>query len=300
MSEDDGARASGLSDEVLRAVGEVLGRDGPPPDDADALAALGFDSLSYAEFGAVLSESRGIDLLDGGVGPIGTIAELVATVERAAAGPGDAGPLMPVRLGTRQRFAKRSLSGAFRRWFDLRIEGAELMPATGPVILCMNHESILDIPAVAVASTRPITFMAKRELFRHPTVGRAFGRMGAFSVDRELFDLRAIRIGLEVVRGGEVLGMYPEGTRKPGTLLPFLPGAPWLALVTGAALLPCAISGTERALPRGHRVPRRVPIGVTFLPPIEVEPIDDPVKRRTEAERLANELRDAIAPLLSY
>jgi 1-acyl-sn-glycerol-3-phosphate acyltransferase len=182
----------------------------------------------------------------------------------------------------------------------LEVEGADRMPADGPVVLCMNHESTLDIPAVAVASRRPITFMAKRELFRHAAVGRAFDRLGAFSVDRELFDLRAVRIGLEVIRRGEVLGMYPEGTRTPGTLLPFLAGAPWIALSTGSPLLPCAIAGTERALPRGRHVPRRIPIRVTFLEPIPVEPIDDPVKRRTEAERLAGDLHDAIEPLLTY
>jgi 1-acyl-sn-glycerol-3-phosphate acyltransferase len=97
-----------------------------------------------------------------------------------------------------------------------------------------------------------------------------------------------------------MLGMYPEGTRRPGRLLEFLPGAPWIALSTGAPLLPCAIGGTERALPRGRHVPKLVPIRVTFLPPIEVEPVDDPVKRRTEAERLASEAREAIRPHLTY
>jgi 1-acyl-sn-glycerol-3-phosphate acyltransferase len=94
--------------------------------------------------------------------------------------------------------------------------------------------------------------------------------------------------------------MYPEGTRMPGKLLEFLPGAPWIALSTGAPLLPCAIGGTERAMPRGRRTPRRVPIRVRFLPPVEVDPVDDPVKRRAEAERLAGELRSAIRPLLTY
>ena len=62
----------------------------------------------------------------------------------------------------------------------------------------------------------------------------------------------------------------------------------------------CAIAGTERALPRGRRIPKRAPIRVTFVEPIGVESIDDPVKRRAEAERLAGELREAIRPLLSY
>jgi len=290
----------GLRDEVAKAVADVLGRGGATPEPGVALATFGFDSLAYAELGAALSESRGIDLLDAGLIRIETLEDLKDAVEQAAAHPGAAGELVPLTFGTRQRFAKSTMSGLLRWWFDLEVVGAELMPSTGPVVLCMNHESILDIPAVAVGSTRPITFMAKRELFRSPAVSRAWGRLGAFSVDRDLFDLRAIRIGLEVVRRGEVLGMYPEGTRKPGTLLEFLSGAPWIALSTGAPLLPCAIAGTERALPRGKRMPRRIPIRVTFLPPVEVEPVDDPVKRRAEAERLAADLRESIRPLLSY
>ncbi len=300
MSEDAGDRSSDLRDAVLDSVGRVLGRNGGPPlADGDRLADVGFDSLSYAELAAALETSNGVDLLDAGLGPVGTVGDLVDVARRAASGPGAGGPLVPDGLGARQHLA-RSLSGLFGRLFDLTVAGADLVPEDGPVVLCMNHESMLDVPAVAVASPRPITFMAKRELFRVRAVGWGFQRMGAFSVDRDLFDLRAVRIGLDVVRRREILGMFPEGTRMPGQLLEFLPGAPWIALSTGAPLLPCAVAGTERALPRGSRVPRRVPITVTFLPPIEVDPVDEPVKRRAEAERLAQDLREAIRPHVSY
>jgi 1-acyl-sn-glycerol-3-phosphate acyltransferase len=293
-------RPSDVREAVIQAVDRVLGREAEPLTDDDTLAPLGFDSLAYAELAASLEASPGIDLLDAGVGRVATVGDLVRAAERATASPGAAGDLVPTHFGTRQHFARRTLGPVFRRWFSLEVAGVEHIPASGPVVLCMNHESSLDVPAVAVASPRPITFMAKRELFKLRAVGWAFERMGAFSVDRELFDLRAVRIGLDVVRRGEMLGMYPEGTRMPGTLLEFLPGAPWIALSTGAPLLPCAIAGTERALPRGRHLPRRVPIGVTFLPPVEVEPVEDPVKRRIAAERLAAELHQAIRPLLTY
>ena len=300
MTGVDRERPSDLRATVLEAVDRVLGREGEPLTDDDTLAPLGFDSLAYAELAASLAQAPGIDLLDAGVGRVATVGDLVRAAERATATPGAAGDLLPAGFATRQDFARRTLSRVFRRLFSLEVVGAEHIPATGPVVLCMNHESSLDIPAVAVASPRPITFMAKRELFKYRAVGWTFLRMGAFSVDREVFDLRAIRIGQGVVRRGEMLGMYPEGTRMPGTLLEFLPGAPWIALSTGAPLLPCAIAGTERALPRGRRLPRRVPIRVTFLPPVEVEPVDDPVKRRIAAERIAAELHQAVRPLLTY
>ncbi|HEY7282720.1 MAG TPA: lysophospholipid acyltransferase family protein [Actinomycetota bacterium] len=297
---DPPSAASDLHGAVLRVVGQVLGRDGHPPADTDALSEIGFDSLAYAELAAALEAASGIDLLDAGLGPVRTVGDLVAAAERAAADPGAGDPLVPPGLGGRQHLARSGLSGMFGRLFDLTVVGADLMPDAGPVVLCMNHESMLDVPAVAVASPRPITFMAKRELFRVRAVGWGFQRMGAFSVDRDLFDLRAVQIGLDVVRRGEVLGMFPEGTRTPGRLLEFLAGAPWIALSTGAPLLPCAIAGTERALPRGSRLPRRVPITVTFLPPIDVVPVDEPVKRRAEAERLASDVHDAIRPHVSY
>jgi len=290
----------GLHERVRSMVGELLGLDGPAAGDADLLADLGFDSLAYAELATLLAEREGIDLLDGGMTALRTVGDLCSMVDRAAARPGAAGELVPTGMGATQRVAKTVLSGLLRWWFDLSVLGVEHLPASGPVVLCMNHESMLDIPAVAVATPRPITFMAKRELFGNRRWARMIQRMGAFSVDRDLFDLRAIQVGLEVIRRGEVLGMYPEGTRTPRTLLPFLGGAPWVALATGSPLLPCGIAGTEEALPRGSRVPKRVPIRVTFAPPIEVEQIDDPVKRRAEAERLAGDLRVAIAPLVSY
>jgi 1-acyl-sn-glycerol-3-phosphate acyltransferase len=158
---------------------------------------------------------------------------------------------------------------------------------------------MLDIPVAAVASPRPITFMAKRELFRTRTGARVFRELGGFSVDRDAFDLRAVATALEVVRRREVLGMYPEGTRTPGTLLPFLPGASWIALHGGAPLLPAAIVGTDASMPPGSKVPRRVPVRVTFGRPIAVDPVDDPAKRRAEAIRLTTQLRDAIEGLLA-
>src|SRR6266508_6434222 len=290
----------GLHERVRAMVGELLGRDAPPPDDAEPLGEVGFDSLLYAELATLLEGREGIDLLDGGMAALRTVGDLIATVDRAAAHPGAAGELEPAGAGSGQRVVRSALSGLLRWWFDLSVHGIEHVPATGPAVLCMNHESMLDIPAATVATPRPITFMAKRELFRNPQFARLVRWMGAFSVDRDLFDLRAIRLGLAAVRRGEVLGMYPEGTRTPRTLLPFLAGAPWIALATGASLLPCGIAGTEEALPRGSRIPKRVPIRVTFAAPIEVEQIDDPVKRRAEADRLAGELREVIAPLVSY
>src|SRR4051794_17498950 len=181
MSEDNAASAPELREVVLRTLDQVPGRQGDPPDAADQLAGLGFDSLAYAELAAVLEVSSGVDLLDAGLGPVRTVGDLLDAADRASLHRGAGGEVMPIRLGSRQSLAKSSMSGLFRRWFHLKVTGMEHMPASGPVVLCMTHESSLDTPAVTVAGSRPITFMAKRELFRNPGVGWAFMRMGAFS-----------------------------------------------------------------------------------------------------------------------
>ncbi|GIU99611.1 MAG: 1-acyl-sn-glycerol-3-phosphate acyltransferase [Actinomycetota bacterium] len=210
--------------------------------------------------------------------------------------PGGRGGL-PRAVGRLQGFADLLGGWALRWWLDLRVEGAEHVPARGAAIVAMNHESALDIPVAAVACPRRITFMAKRELFRGPFTSWALERLGGFRVERERYDLRAVRIALEVLRRGEVLGMYPEGTRAPGELLPFLPGSAWLALRTGAPLVPTAILGTERAADATR--PRRVRVQVRFGEPIRVAPVREPGERRRRAEALTRELRARIEGLLA-
>ena len=89
--------------------------------------------------------------------------------------------------------------------------------------------------------------------------------------------------------------MYPEGTRTPGTLLPFLNGAAWVALKSGASLVPVAFSGTGAAMPKGARFFKRVPITIELAPAIPVEREDDPRLRRERARELTEQVRSAVA-----
>jgi 1-acyl-sn-glycerol-3-phosphate acyltransferase len=261
------------------------------------LSDVGFDSIACAEFAAAVQERFGLDLADGEVTAVTTAGQLAEVVGGAAAA-GLRDPDVPVGLGRFQGVAKRVVSGAMQWWFELEVMEAEHMPSAGPVVMCMNHESALDIPVAVAASPRPITFMAKKELFRSPGTARFVHELGGFSVERGAYDLRAVEIALGVLARGQVLGMYPEGTRTPGVLLPFLPGAAWVALKTGAPLLPVAIQGTEAAMPPHRRVPRRVPIRASFGEPIAVDRVDDAAVRRKEALRLTGELRARVAGML--
>lgn len=252
------------------------------------LRELGIDSLGWAELAAAIQGEWGVDLAGLQVGPETRLGEVLRAVEGSDGPP--AGPRP--RLGRLQGTADVLGGRALRWWFRLQVEGAEHVPVAGPAVLAMNHESALDIPIIVTACPRRITFMAKRELYKNVFVSWALRQLGGFSVDRARFDLRAIDAALEAIGSGLIVGMYPEGTRSPGRLEPFLPGAGWLAVRTGAPLVPCSISGTDRA--RAATRPGRVRVRVRFHAPIRVEPQTDPGSRRRMAEELTRRLRREI------
>lgn len=129
--------------------------------------------------------------------------------------------------------------------FDLKVEGTEKLPKEGPVIVCANHISWWDPPLVGIILDRPVHFMAKKELFKYPVFGYLLRKLNAFPVDRQGVDIAAIRKGLSILEKGDVIGIFPEGTRqKTGESLGVAhPGAALLALRTKAPVFPIAIRG---------------------------------------------------------
>ncbi|MDP2857961.1 MAG: lysophospholipid acyltransferase family protein [Bacillota bacterium] len=108
----------------------------------------------------------------------------------------------------------RGLAGiVVRIIFDYRVEGSGKVPERGPLVLASNHANGWDPLLIACAIRRPISFMAKIELFRQPILGWLMPRIKAFPVKRSVTDRQAIRRGLELLRQGEALGIFPEGTR---------------------------------------------------------------------------------------
>jgi 1-acyl-sn-glycerol-3-phosphate acyltransferase len=153
--------------------------------------------------------------------------------------------------------------------FRLEGHGREHVPATGPVLLVSNHSSLLDPPLIGGTCPRPLTFLAKAELFRIPLFGRFIAALHARPVRREGTDARALKDALRVLEEGRALLVFPEGTRGPeGVLREAKPGAGMLAALSGAPVVPVHISGTGRALPRGAVLPRPVKVVVRFGPPL--------------------------------
>ncbi len=190
----------------------------------------------------------------------------------------------PVVVGV--RIVGRALSRAVLR---LRVEGLQHVPRTGPVLLAGNHSGILDGPLVFFLSPRPSRLLTKSEVF----VGhwaRACGWLGLIPVHRGQADRSALQAGLACLAGGGVLGVFPEGTRGTGTLEQVADGLAYLALRSGAPIVPVAVHGTAAALPRGRSVPRfRTPVRVVFGAPLQLDLVGDPRARstvRSAAEQL--------------
>jgi 1-acyl-sn-glycerol-3-phosphate acyltransferase len=272
---------------ALALVQELAG-DGVRIEPGMRLVDAGLDSLAFVELAAAIERDLGVDLTSEDLDGSDRVEDVVRAVERAPTRVGQ--PALPRGIGGLQGPAEAVGGWALRWWFRLEVEGARNLPEDGPAVLAMNHESALDIPLVVAATPRRITFMAKKELFKNAFASWSLHTLGGFRVDRDRFDLAAVAAALEALERGDVLGMYPEGTRSPGELLPFLNGAAWLALRTGAPLVPCSISGTEHA----GRASSPVRVRIRFHEPIAVERSDDPAERRARAEQLTARLRAAI------
>jgi 1-acyl-sn-glycerol-3-phosphate acyltransferase len=286
-----------IEQQIEQLAADVLpsssGRLGP---DA-VLAELGFDSLACADLALAVEDRFGVRLADADVQEVRTLSDVAEAVAIRTHEPF----ALPRAFGRSVGTATAVVRPPLRWWFHLEITGTEHIPATGPVIIAPNHRSMWDIPMVVVACPRRVVFMAKQELYKNAVLRRMWLELGAFPVRREIADLRAIDNALEVLRAGWALGIYPEGTRSfTGEMLPFLKGAAWLALLTGAPIVPCGIRGTSRRTRRDEPRPRaRRPVRVVFGPPIGVSHEPDPLSRRFKAEDLTDEVLARITALIS-
>ncbi|EFG06415.1 1-acylglycerol-3-phosphate O-acyltransferase [Streptomyces clavuligerus] len=164
---------------------------------------------------------------------------------------------------------------AFRPW----VEGLENIPASGPAILASNHLSFSDSFFLPAVLDRKVTFVAKAEYFTSPGVkGRLtaafFKGVGQLPVDRSGgrgAAEAAIKAGIEVVQGGGLFGIYPEGTRSPdGRLYRGKPGGLGrVALATGAPVIPIAMIDTEKVQPPGKVVPKLLRPGIRIGKPLD-------------------------------
>lgn len=184
------------------------------------------------------------------------------------------------------RIVRGAWAGILRGPLRMQVEGAHNIPATGPAILAPNHRSLLDIPALAALTKRKVWFMGKEELFRSKAGNRIFTALGGFPVRRGKPDRRALNAALSFLAAGELVGVYPEGTRRPDARFEHLEdGVAYLALKTGAPIVPIALSGTEAVMPKGSKLPRPVKLRVLVGEPFTLGgPVTGIVSRRSVTE----------------
>ncbi len=157
------------------------------------------------------------------------------------------------------------------------ITGQDNIPRTGPVIVVANHTSLLDGFLLAGFWPRRITFLSAVYLFRLPVVGAFLRAMGAIPVQNEGSELAGMRAALRVLQKGGTLALFPEGhICQTDKLCPFQTGWAYLALKTGAPVVPVAIKGTESVLPLGAVFPRRGKIYMQIGAPWGLEKVRRP------------------------
>ena len=189
-------------------------------------------------------------------------------------------------------FLKPIAAALMRLFFRLERRGREHVPLTGALLLVSNHVSVLDPPLIGATAPRPLYFLAKEELFRVPLLGRLFHAVNARPVKRDGTDARALKSALRLLGEGKAILIFPEGTRGRGERLgESKPGAGMLAVMSGAAVVPVYISGTERALPRGRALPRLAKVRVAFGPPLHFKAAIGDARRESYREASAEMMR---------
>ena len=170
------------------------------------------------------------------------------------------------------------LKALFRPW----VRGMENIPNSGPVILASNHLSFSDSIFLPLQSRRPVVFLAKSEYFTGRGFKGALTRWffkatGQLPIDRSggRASEAALNTGLRVLAQGQVLGIYPEGTRSPdGRLFRGRTGIARMALESKVPVIPVAMIDTEKVQPIGRRLPRIRRIGIIVGEPLDFSRFD--------------------------
>jgi 1-acyl-sn-glycerol-3-phosphate acyltransferase len=174
--------------------------------------------------------------------------------------------------------SRHTLGPLSRVLFRAKVTGKDNVPLTGPVILASNHLSFIDSVFITLLAPREVSFLAKDSYFTGKGVKGALSRgffrgIGAIPVTRGAGQAAqaALDSGLELLREGKAFAIYPEGTRSlDGRLYRGRTGVAWLALTSGAVVVPVALRGTEKVQPPGSKGIRLARVSVQFGEPLDL------------------------------
>jgi 1-acyl-sn-glycerol-3-phosphate acyltransferase len=170
------------------------------------------------------------------------------------------------------RILRVLFNAIMRLWFRPKVVGQIHVPASGPVILAPVHRSFADFGFTSFCTKRKLFFMTKDSMWKNKYLGRLLLYVGAFPVHRESADREALQRAEEVLKKGQVLVLFPEGTRREGpTIEDLMEGATFLSARTGAPIVPIGIGASDLAMPKGRAIPHpytiQVVIGDAIDPP---------------------------------
>jgi 1-acyl-sn-glycerol-3-phosphate acyltransferase len=170
----------------------------------------------------------------------------------------------PLISAAMHRFAYLVCATGMPTLFSLRIEGGQYIPRSGPALLVANHQSFLDPILLGLCTSRPLRYLARRTLFKHPLFAALIRALRAVPIDQEGVGKEGLRTILDELQAGEAVVVFPEGERtRDGRMSPLKPGVHLLVRRTQAPIVPIGIAGAFEALPRTARFPTLAPL---FLP----------------------------------
>lgn len=185
-------------------------------------------------------------------------------------------------------------------YWRLTFEGLDNVPAEGPFVLAPVHRSFIDFGLVSGVTRRRMGYMGKESLWNSKLLGSFISMLGAYPVNRGAPDREALRRTLDLLERGEPLVLFPEGTRRRGPVIEHLhEGAPFVAARAGVPLVPVGIGGSERALPKGRKVPRPVKIHIIVGPPLFPPPMAEGARHpsRRAVKELTVQLQETLQDL---
>lgn len=195
------------------------------------------------------------------------------------------------------RALKSVLPKVLGPYLHLQVEGDEHLPDTQPVILASNHLSFIDSIVIPISVPRPVYYLGKSDYFDSWRTRWFFEGAGVVPVRRDGSGSgdAALDTGVNILRSGDIIGIYPEGTRSPdGRLYRGKTGPVRMALTADVPVVPTAVIGTDKAQPTGRYGISRYPVTVRFGRPLDfsryADQAEDPFALRSATDELMYEI----------